>query len=72
MLNEMMPVPDSGPVLLQEIEKLSLQQRRFARRYGPDSVAARSVRLRLHDLHDHVPGGLQYAVQEKRKDSGEL
>lgn len=67
MLNDMIPVPDTEPVLLREIERLSMQQRRFERRYGPESVAARSVRLRLHDLHDHVSTGLLYAVEDKRE-----
>lgn len=67
MLNETMPIPEAGPALLEEIERLSLQQRRFERRYGPESVAARSVRLRLRDLHDHVSTGLQYAVGDKRE-----
>lgn len=66
MLNETIPIPDDGPVLLQEMERLTLQQRRFERRYGPESVAARSVRFRLRDLQDHASNGLQYAVENKR------
>lgn len=66
MLNETIPIPDDGPVLLHEMERLTLQQRRFERRYGPESVAARSVRLRLRDLQEHASNGLQYAVENKR------
>lgn len=66
MLNELIPMPDTGPEMLQEMESLSLQQRRFERRYGPESVAARSVRFRLRDLHDHMSTGLRYAVENER------
>lgn len=66
MLNDMTPVPETRAQLLQEIERLSLQRRRFERRYGPESVAARSVRERLRDLNQQVESGLQYAGQSER------
>lgn len=67
MLNETMPMPDTCAALLEEIERLSVQQRRFERRYGPESVAARSVRLRMRDLHDRMSTGMLYAAQNKRE-----
>lgn len=66
MLNDMAPMPENGGELLQEIDRLSVQQQRFDRRYGPDSVASRSVRDRLRDLYDHAATGSQYAAQEER------
>lgn len=65
LLNETMSMPDADAALLDEIERLSVQQRRFEHRYGPESVAARSVRLRLRDLHDRVSTGMQYAARDK-------
>lgn len=66
LLNDLMPTPRSGPELLREIEAHAIQQRRFERRYGPDSVAARSVRDRLLDLNEQAATGSRFAVQEKR------
>lgn len=66
MLNDMTPVPETRAQLLQEIERLSVQRHRFERRYGPESVAARSVRERLRDLNHQVESGLQYAGQGER------
>jgi len=63
MLNETVPLPADNHELLEEMDRLMLQQRRFERQYGPESIAARSVRLRLHDLSDYVMANRHYAAQ---------
>lgn len=50
VLNQRKAVPKRADALQAEIDRLQVQQRRFNRQYGADSVAARSVRHRLFQL----------------------
>ena len=63
-LNAGIPLPDDHEQSRQEYRKLTVQQRRFEQRYGKDSVAARSVRMRLQDLREHAMRDVQYIAAD--------
>lgn len=64
-LNDGIPLPEDPDLARKEHRKLAVQQRRFEQRYGKDSVAARSLRMRLRDLHDHAIQDAQYTAADK-------
>lgn len=67
ILNTLKPMPETDAQLAESIEKLTVQQQRFERRYGAASVAARSVRARLRDLREHASSGLRYAAHDEQQ-----
>ena len=73
MLNQKQALPEQYERVQVEIERMQVQHRRFSRRYGSDSVAARSARHRLSELiNQSMSDQYQYAqfdrpVQEHRK-----
>lgn len=61
-LNRLLPIPDNEDAAQKEADRLAVQLRRFENLYGPESVAVRSIRLRLDELDDYAGQNVQYAV----------
>lgn len=64
LLNGALPLPESERLAQIEADRLAVQLRRFGDRYGTDSVAARSVRLRLDDLAALSDPDTKYAITQ--------